>query len=75
MQKPSSSSQRSRTKADPRELELIRQLRRLMRNRTNPDSLRCFLSELNDVITTALIRQGLDKIELQRVRDAANHDA
>lgn len=46
-----------------------------MRNRTNPDSLRCFLSELNDVITTALIRQGLDKIELQRVRDAANHDA
>jgi hypothetical protein len=37
-----------------------------MRNRTNPDSLRNFLGQLNDVVTTALTAKYLDQIERER---------
>jgi hypothetical protein len=74
MQKSSTPSRSTRTKADPRELEMIRQLRKLLRNPTAPHRLRYFLSELNDVVTTALIREGLDRIERERAQQLTASD-
>jgi hypothetical protein len=49
--------------ADPVALDLQRKLKRLLRYRTSTDALEQFLSSLNAVIVTALIKQALDRIE------------
>ena len=50
-------------KPDPVAQDLQRKLKRLLRYRTSTDALQQFLSSLNSVIVTALIKQAMDRIE------------
>lgn len=58
-------------KLAPRELELTQKLRAVIRNKTSTHALHSFMYSLNDVITTALIAECLDRIEKQQAATEA----
>lgn len=41
----------------------MRSLKRVMRHRTSPDTLHNFLSQLDSMITTALIKEAMDRLD------------
>ena len=61
---------KERAKFTERELDLIRRLRRVIRNKTSTHALQSFMFDLNDMVTTALIAECLDRIEKQEAAQA-----
>jgi hypothetical protein len=53
-------------KLAPGELELMQKLRRVIRHKTSTQALHSFMYSLNDMVTTALIAEALDRIEKQQ---------